>query len=818
MKKPDAEQIFNGWFKHRKWKVFPFQREVFDAYREGSSGLLNAPTGSGKTFAVWLPVIAEAAARKEKKTSGLRCLWITPVRSLARDIRNAMQEACEEINLPWQAAIRTGDTSSAEKQKQKKAMPQALVITPESLHILLAQKGYENLFAQLETIVVDEWHELMGNKRGTQVELALSRLKGLRPDVRIWGISATIGNLEEAEKVLLGKESIHRKSRFVKADIKKKITVSTILPDTVDNFPWAGHLGVKLLHKAVPVIEASRTTLIFTNTRAQAEIWYQQLLEAAPQLAGQLALHHGSLSTEIRTWVEDALHSGILKAVICTSSLDLGVDFRPVDTVIQIGGPKGVARFLQRAGRSGHQPGAESKIWFLPAHALELMEAAALRTAVNEQRIESRVPVVRAWDVLAQYLVTLAAGSGFNAETILREVSTTNAFAEITADEWNQVMQFIITGGPSLQAYSEYAKVVRGEDGNYYVTDQRIARRHKFGIGTIVSDSMLTVKFISGGYIGSVEEYFITRLKPGDTFFFSGRTLELVMIKDMKVLVRASKAKKALVPQYMGGRMPLSSQLSELLREKMTDVHNGTVTDTELQLLKPLFQRQDELSLMPAQNQFLIEICTSKEGQHLFFYTFDGRQVNEGLAALLAWRLTQIEPMSFSISMNDYGFELLTDTVLDWEKVISRELFSSEHLIEHIQNGLNASEMAARRFRNIAQIAGLTFGGYPGREKKTRHLQASSKLFFEVFRDYEPNHLLLKQAYEEVLLEQLDEVRIRKLLKRLETQEFIVRKTKQPTPFAFPIMVERIREKMSTEKLEDRVQRMIKQLEKEASR
>ncbi|MGL5891011.1 MAG: DEAD/DEAH box helicase, partial [Bacteroidia bacterium] len=573
MKKPDAEQIFNGWFKRRKWKVFAFQRDVFEAYREGYSGLLNAPTGSGKTYAVWLPVIAEAAARQEKKTSGLRCLWITPVRSLARDIRNAMQVACKEVNLPWQAAIRTGDTSSAEKQKQKKAMPQALVITPESLHILLAQKGYESLFAQLETIVVDEWHELLGNKRGTQVELALSRLKGLCSDLRIWGISATIGNMEEAEKVLLGKHQYLRKSKFIKADTRKKITVSTILPDKIDHFPWAGHLGIKLLHKAVPVIEASRTTLIFTNTRAQAEIWYQQLLEVAPQLAGQLALHHGSLSTEIRTWVEDALHSGILKAVICTSSLDLGVDFRPVDTVIQIGGPKGVARFLQRAGRSGHQPGAESKIWFLPAHALELMEAAALRTAVNEQHIESRIPVVRAWDVLAQYLVTLAVGSGFNADTILDEVRTTNAFAEITDDEWNQVMQFIISGGPSLKAYSEYAKVVRGDDGNYSVTDQRIARQHKFGIGTILSDSMLSVKFISGGYIGSVEEYFITRLKPGDTFFFSGRTLELVMIKDMKVLVRASKAKKALVPQYMGGRMPLSSQLSELLREKMTDVH-----------------------------------------------------------------------------------------------------------------------------------------------------------------------------------------------------------------------------------------------------
>ncbi|MCA6361476.1 MAG: ligase-associated DNA damage response DEXH box helicase [Bacteroidetes bacterium] len=816
MKAVTAIQIFEGWFKRRKWKIFPFQREVFEAYTAGQSGLLNAPTGSGKTYAVWLPVICEAAQRREKKATGLRCLWITPVRSLARDVRTAMQTACDEINLPWQVAIRTGDTSAAEKQKQKKALPQGLVITPESLHILLSQKGYEKLFEQLETVVVDEWHELLGNKRGTQVELALSRLKALRPEIRIWGISATIGNMEEARTVLLGKDS--SRHAMIKAGEQKKITVTTILPDKIDNFPWAGHLGVKLLQKAVPVIEASRTTLIFTNTRAQAEIWYQQLLEVAPQLAGQLALHHGSLSTEIRNWVEDALHAGILKAVVCTSSLDLGVDFRPVDTVIQIGGPKGVARFLQRAGRSGHQPGAESKIWFLPAHALELMEASALRTAAQSGRIEARVPVLRAWDVLAQYLVTLAVGSGFNASSILAEVRTTHAFAEMTDDEWNRVMEFIISGGPSLKAYSEYAKVVRGDDGNYYVADQRIARRHRFSIGTILSSGMLTVKFISGGYIGSVEEYFIAQLKPGDTFYFSGRTLELVMIKDMKVLVRASKAKKALVPQYMGGRMPLSSQLSELMREKMTQIHRGIAEDEELKMLLPLFQRQNELSLLPSQNQFLIEVCVSREGQHLFFYTFDGRQVNEGLAALVAWRLSRIQPLTFSIAMNDYGFELLTDSELDWKKHINRELFSSENLIEHIQHGLNASEMASRRFRGIAQIAGLTFSGYPGNEKKTRHLQASSKLFFEVFREHEPDHLLLRQAYEEVLLEQLDEVRLRKLLNRLEHQELVVNYTTQPSPFAFPIMVERIREKLSTEKLEDRVQRMIKQLEKEATR
>lgn len=812
-----TKKLFDSWFKQRKWKAFPFQYEVLDAYLSGKSGLLNAPTGSGKTFAMWLPVICKAALNQENKLTGLHCLWITPVRALARDVRTAMQQACDEIQLSWTVALRTGDTSSGEKQKQKKNMPQALVITPESLHVLLSQKGYEKLFASLETVIVDEWHELLGNKRGTQVELALSRLRGLRSELCIWGISATIGNLEQAKDVLLGISNKGEAYELIRAKMDKKITINTILPDHIDNFPWAGHLGSKLLHKVIPILASSRTTLIFTNTRAQAEIWYQLLLENSPDLAGQLALHHGSLSAEIRTWVEDALNAGVLKAVVCTSSLDLGVDFRPVDTVIQIGGSKGVARFMQRAGRSGHQPGAASTIYFLPTHALELIEASALRTAVFRQQIEVRIPVVRAWDVLIQYLVTLAVGSGFDAQQILNEIRSTYAFKEITDQEWNQVMQFIISGGPSLQAYDEYTKVVHDLDGFYRVTDQRIARRHRFSIGTIVSDTMLNVKFLRGGFIGSVEEYFIVRLKPGDTFFFSGRTLELVLIKDMQVLVRKSKAKKAQVPQYMGGRMPLSSQLAEVMREKLSEVQLGNHIDPEFMLLQPLLNRQSELSLLPTNKQFLVEVCRTREGQHLFFFTFDGRQVNEGLAALIAWRLSRIQPLTFSIAMNDYGFELLTDAIMDWPKIINHQLFSSVNLIEDLRQGLNATEMAARCFRNIAHISGLVFNGYPGREKKTKHLQASSKLFFDVFREYEPNHLLLLQAYEEVLLQQLDEVRLRNMLKRLEQQDLIVKITSQPSPFAFPILVERLnREKMSTEKLEDRVQRMIRQIEKDA--
>ena len=811
--KPGSASLFKKWFKGRGWKPFPFQVQLLEAYLNGYSGILNAPTGSGKSFAMWVPVLIESLSLPKEKKPGLKVLWITPVRALAADLNGALQSAADDLNSGWKVAARTGDTSQKDRKKHKTHPPQCLIITPESIHVLLAQKEYAILFGQLNIVVVDEWHELLGTKRGVQVELALSRLKALRPELKIWGISATIGNLEQAMEVLLGATGPSIKSILIQSDIVKKVEVEAILPDEVEKYPWAGHLGIRLLPKILPIIMGGKTTLLFTNTRSQCEIWYQRLLEAAPELAGIIALHHGSLSQEIRSWVEEALHTERLKVVVCTSSLDLGVDFRPVETIIQVGSPKGVARFLQRAGRSGHQPGAVSKIYFVPAHSLELIEAAALRTAINENKIESRVPVVRAFDVLIQYLVTLAVSDGFEEQIILKEILGTHAFNSISMDEWRHVLEFITSGGPSLQAYTEYSKVVV-ENGWYKVTDKRLALRHRLSIGTIVSDAMLQVKYLKGGSIGVIEEFFIARLKPGDAFSFGGRNLEMLHLRDMHVVVRNTKNKKTIVPQWMGGRMNLSSMLSDMIRHKLTEVIENTSQDIELKTLAPLFKKQQENSILPTENQFLIESFSTREGAHLFFYTFEGRYVNEGLAALVAHRLSKFKPASFSIAMTDYGFELLSDSFLPIEEALEENIFSEDHLFADIQAGLNATEMARRKFRNIAAISGLTFTGYPGKAVKNRHLQASSRLFFDVFREHEPNHLLLQQAMDEVMFDQLDEVRLRAALKRINGQEIMVVHPGKPTPFSFPILVEQFREKLSGEKLEDRVKRMITQLEK----
>ncbi len=807
-------QIEN-WFSAKKWQPFDFQKQSWEAYLTGKNGMLNAPTGSGKTYALGLGILAEYLSEPHEKhrNQGIQAIWITPIRALAKEIESALSEACAELDIPWKVAKRTGDTSAKERAAQKKNLPQILITTPESLQLLLATKGYEKMFQNLKCIVNDEWHELLGSKRAVQMELAHSRLKNVCSDLKIWGISATIGNMDEAMQVLLGSSYDKEGSVLIKADLEKKIDLQTLLPDEVEKFPWAGHLGIRMLEKVVPVIKKSKTTLIFTNTRSQAEIWYQRLLEEEPALAGQIAMHHGSISRELRDWVEDALHAEKLKAVVCTSSLDLGVDFRPVETIVQIGSPKGVARFMQRAGRSGHQPGALSKIYFVPTHSLEIIESAALRQAMEDKTLERRIPYFRSFDVLIQYLVTLAVSDGFYPKEIYPEIKSTFCFESMSKEEWFWVLDFIVTGGNSLDSYDEYKKVEIQEDGLYKVNDRRTAMRHRLSIGTIVSEPAISVKFMSGKAIGTVEEWFVSKLKPGEVFWFSGRNLELIQMKGNQAIVKLSKDKVGKVPSWQGGRMPLSSQLSAMLRHKIMESQSPSSKEVELQNVAPLIQKQAQRSHVPNEDEFLIEYFESREGYHAYFYPFEGRFVHEGMAAVIAYRIGLIQPISFSIALNDYGFELLSDQPIPLEDALDNNIFTAEHLHDDIQASVNANEMARRRFRDIASISGLVFKGFPGKNKADKHIQASSQLFFDVFKDYEAQNLLYLQAFEEVMEFQLEESRMQLAMERIENQHIILKALNKPSPFSFPIMVDRLREKLSTEKLADRIKRMKVQLE-----
>lgn len=832
-----GQQVIRQWYRQKNWQQFPFQQEMEDAYLSGNSGLLNAPTGSGKTFAVFLPFLAGYINQypdtyKTRQNNGLLMLWITPLRALTNDIRKAMQEVCDEIGLPWRIMTRTGDTSAAEKQALKTKLPEVLLTTPESLHLMLAQKEYFRIFQSLQVVVIDEWHELLGTKRGVQVELGLSRLRALASvgssqfavgsrkgkdcplptahcKLKIWGISATIGNLEQAVDVLLGNDFAKESIKMIRAHVDKKLVIKSVIPENIESFSWSGHIGVKLLPQVMDIVAKSNTTLIFTNTRSQAEIWYHAILDNYPEYAGIMAMHHGSLDNELRNWVEQALHAEALKVVVCTSSLDLGVDFRPVDSVVQVGSPKGVARFMQRAGRSGHAPGAISKAWFVPTHSLELLEGAALKQGIKQGIYESRDPMLLSMDVLIQYMVTLAVSDGFRADELFNEVKSTYAFADLSRKEFNELLDFITKGGKVLAQYDEFLKV-EIDNGLYKVNSRRVAMRHRLSIGTITSDVSIRIRWLSGKSLGTIEESFISKLKEGDSFWFAGQNLEFVRIKEMSAYVKKSNAKKGLIPSWMGGRMPLSSQLSAVFRDKLDEVAHGIENDEEVIALRPLFKLQAELSHLPQSHEFLIESFRAKDGHHLIFYPFEGRLVHEGMASLLAYRISRIRNFSFSIAMNDYGFELLADEDIPIEQALEdAEFFSINNLLDDILHSLNANEMARRRFRDIAHIGGLVFTGYPGQPVKNRHLQASSSLLFDVFSEYDPGNLLVRQAYNEALAFQLEEFRLRAALQRIIKQSIVLKEIYQPTPFAFPIMVDSLgRERLTTETMEERIAKL----------
>ncbi len=819
MNQTELLNIAETWFQQKNWNAFPFQKKTWKAFLEGKHGLLNAPTGSGKTYALWVPIVLQYIKDnpdyKERHNKGLKAIWITPLRALSVEIQQAAQRFADELGTGLTVGIRTGDTTQSERAKQKRNMPDLLITTPESLMLLLASKGYEKTFKTLTAVVVDEWHELLGSKRGVQMELGLSRLKTISPTMRIWGISATIGNLEQAQDVLLGMdEALRVNSVLIKANLKKKIVVKSIIPKKMETFPWRGHLGLHLLNDIIPIIKESKTTLIFTNTRSQCEIWFQKILEKYPEFAGEMAMHHGSINKETRLWVEQAIRNESLKAVVATSSLDLGVDFAPVETIIQIGGPKGIAKFLQRAGRSNHRPGEPSVIHFLPTHAMELIEASALKKAVKGDVMEDRIPYLLSFDVLIQYLVTLAVSEGFFPKEIYPEIKNTFCFQGITEEQWQWCLNFITMGSQSLQAYDEYKRVIVDEDGLFYVDSRQTAMMHRLSIGTIVSDAMVQVKYVTGGFIGTIEEFFIGKMKPGDTFVFAGRTLELVRIRNMVAQVRRSSKRTRNVVSFMGGRMALSSQMSEILRNELQSEADHKRDTPELKALSHIFDRQEKESIVPGTNEFLIETFKTREGYHHVFYPFEGRFVHMAMSGLLAYRISLLSPITFSLAYNDYGFELLSDQPLDIQNVLDNNLFSTAYLFSDLQKSLNSTELARRKFRDIAVISGMVFTGYPSKQIKTKHLQSNSQLLFDVFRDYEANNLLYQQAFRETFEHEMEEGRLRLALERIASQEVIWKQCEEATPFSFPIITDRLREKLSSEKLKDRIKRMTLKLMK----
>ncbi|MGG6295534.1 ligase-associated DNA damage response DEXH box helicase [Leptolyngbya sp. AN02str] len=802
---PQLQPIVD-WFRTQGWEPLPFQLEAWHAFLAGRSGMIQVPTGSGKTYAAVMGAIATLLHTPGK---GLQLLYITPLRALSRDIELSIRRPIEEMGWNLRVESRTGDTTSSRKTRQLKNMPDILITTPESLAVMLSYPGTAERFANLRGVILDEWHELLNSKRGTQTELCLSHLRQVQPTLQTWAISATLGNVEEAAQsaVGLGVEPV-----IVRSNLTRQTIIKSILPESVDAFPWAGHLGLHMFEELVDALDIEKSTLIFTNTRSQSERWFQALTFALPEHTDKLALHHSSIDVKEREAIEAAVKAGDIKWVVCTASLDLGVDFQPVERVVQIGSAKNLARLLQRAGRSAHVPEGISEIFFLPTNALELLEISAFRNGLKAGDLESRRSLHKPYDVLVQHLVTLACGDGFQAEQTLASVRKTVAYRDLSDDEFFWMLEFITTGGKSLNAYPRYKKATH-QDGLLKVTDAQIGKMHRMGIGTIASNQALRMVYTNRKDIGTVEESFVSKLKKGDVFFFAGRQLEFFMMKDMVVYVKNTTKKSTVTPIWYGGNLTISDTLSTHLRREIGSIKAPETQDfsPEIHCIAPILATQDRLSHLPGTQELLIEVCKTREGQHLYVFPFEGRFVHEGLGFLWGYRFARQQQTTFTISVNDYGFEILAPKDYPFQDLFSDEFFSTEHLAEDLKASLNISELTNRKFRAIAQIAGLVFKGYPSSKKTTGQLQISSSLIYDVFCKYEPENLLLKQAEQEVLNEQLEAHRLTQTLERLKDLNLVWTQTRRPSPFAFPLLVERLSSRLSNESLMDRIARLKEQ-------
>lgn len=800
-----------AWFASRGQTPFEFQEALWRAFWAGESGLLNATTGTGKTLAAWMgPLLEEPTS---PVTPGIRVLWITPLRALARDLERALQEPLKSLGSTWRVEQRTGDTGSDRRARQKARPPEALITTPESLSLLLTQAAMLPALSTLSAIVVDEWHEFLGTKRGVQLELVLSRLRALSPRLRLWGLSATLPDLEGAMRSLLGP---HRCGRLIRAPWDKRYDIDSMIPESVERFPWRGHLGLKMLPQVLQRLDQRSTTLVFTNTRSQAELWYQAIVAARLDRLTTTAIHHGSIDVKVRRRIEEGLKSGALHCVVCTSSLDLGVDFPPVDQVLQIGSPKGIARLMQRAGRSGHQPGQISRVTIVPTLALELLECAAARRAVERLDLEPRIAMTLALDVLAQHLVTLAVGGGFDPGEALAEARGTHAFAALTDLQWSWVLDFITRGGSALQGYPQFRRVSI-LDGRYVVHASDLIRRHRQNVGTIPTSASIAVKFMKGGTLGQVDESFIGRLRPGDLFIFAGRTLTLARVRDSIAYVRLAQTSSRYVPRWQGARLPLSATLGLELLDLLGRYSQGTAEDPELAALAPLLELQCQWSALPTNDRLLVESFDNREGFHVFVFPFQGRLVNEGIASLMALRMAREVPRTFSITTNEYGFELLCQEPFTVTEQALRRWLAADRLVEDLLASVNVSDLARRQFRDIARIAGLVDSGTPRRGKTTRQLQVSSGLMFDVLEQHDSGSLLLEQARREVLDSQLDHVALAKALQQMARQTVSLTHPGRFTPLSFPLWADRLQtQTLSTESWQSRIEREARKLERAA--
>ena len=825
-----ARQQWRLWLEQQHIRPARFQQRAWKAHIDGYSGLICAPTGSGKTLAAIGGALIQALALQEGDRSaptGIRILWITPLRALASDTTRHLLQPVQELLPHWRTALRTSDASAADRTAARKGQAQLLVTTPESLALLLTSPEAGKHFQHLQTIIVDEWHELLPSKRGVLLQLNLARLRHIAPAVQTWGVSATIGNLEEALQVLV-RECNPAHCTIVQDERAKPFTLHSLLPPQTVRLPWAGHLGLANLGEVLRLVLAQRSCLIFTNTRAQAELWFSALASIWPLDSSALAIHHGSLDQAMRAQVEEGLRQQRMRCVVATSSLDLGVDFPAVDLVIQIGAAHSVSRTVQRAGRARHRPGVPVHLTAVATQALDLCEFAATRELARNGAYESRPPLSLCLDVLSQHAMSMALADGFDPTALLQEIRTTAAFAQLEEDQWQAVLDFLEHGGQALQAYPQYRRLVHNPQGHYVPADAKVARNHRMSLGTITDSAMVRVQFLKGARLGSVEEAFISKLSPGDIFNFAGRSLELFRVEHLTAWVRKASRKGDITPVWSGGSLPFSDAVGQRMKALLAHAHHAPASpqEPEMQHLAPLVSLQAQRSHVPTEAELLLEVVptgsgrrtrsqrdSGKAGMACFLYAFAGRTLHEGLAMLLAHRIAQQQPNTLAWSCNHIGLMLLPSAPVALDSLDWHALLTPHGLEADLAAAVNFSEMARRRFREIAQIAGLLHARQPGMNFNTRQLQVSAGLLFDVLSQYDPQHVLLQAAQREALERDLRIPDLQALLKQLQQQRLIMTRPDRHTPLSFGLWAESLRGQLSNESWLERVQRMARRME-----
>ena len=776
-------QYINSFFTSKKINPLPYQQQSINAYNKNKHGLIDAPTGRGKTLAMALAIISSAQKNKKKPT----ILWVTPMRALARDTTAQLKSTFEFFYPDINIVLRTSDSTSYQKQKARKSNWDILITTPESCALLSTYDDMISSLSKIDCIVIDEWHSLLHQKRGILLELFLSWLHFFNPTIKRWALSATISNTAQAINYLCHFEHVE----CIKDPYKKTIKSDILLPE--NDTTLYHNLGKFLLPQMIAKIKSVKSTIIFTNTRSQSEQWYQLLLDSKQFKKNQLALHHSAIDNTQRHISEEGLKTGKIKCIVATSSLDLGVDLKPVDLVLHIGSAKGLARLKQRAGRSGHSPFESPHIIMVPRNGLELIEAIATQKNINNNSLSTQTTPYIPTDVLTQHIINICMSHSFTTHQLITMCHTTQTFKQLHLDHLNWILDFCCNKHTILKAYDQYTKLNKINNSYHTNTTKQFQQTQRFNIGAITSHDTLILKFKNQKTIGTIEEQFIRQLNPSDTFLFAGHVMKIVSIIDNIVYVKKSSNKRPKYTRWIGGNMLYSSQLSDfLLNELDTFINTNTIGNKQA---NNFLKKQQTISTIPQINQCLIEITTYDQCTTIFIYLFCGRHANQALAMCLNYILSLQFKCQIATSINDYAIMLQFDGIVDTSKINFKTYLTIETINNYNKKAFNQNEMILQEFRHICMIAGLINKGLPGKSKTSKYNYSSIKILYDIFKEHDPKNLFLQQAFQTIFNQQLLPSNLEKKLTTIKNN-IIINHTSTLSPFASSLYNEQLQSKM----------------------